>query len=239
MVIVFEYEVAPAERDRFEQVYARDGEWATFFRGGDGYLGSELYRSQHDPARYLVTDRWASTEAYEAFLEANRSEYERRSRATEALYRSESRIGRFPAEHPPAGLSLELLPGTYAACRLDPAAAVPDWARGGELCSVTRTADELSIVCPDDGVPAEVEAERGRRALRVAGRLDLALTGIAAALTAPLAAAGLPVLVIATYETDYLLVRQEQLERAVAALAAAGHRIVGSTAHTGRLGRSS
>ena len=97
MVIVFEYEVEPTERDRFEQVYGRDGEWAAFFRGGDGYLGSELYRSEQDPSRYLVIDRWASADAYEAFLEANRAEYDRRSRATEAVYRSESVVGRFQA----------------------------------------------------------------------------------------------------------------------------------------------
>jgi heme-degrading monooxygenase HmoA len=98
VVIVFEYEVDPSARDRFEEVYGSDGEWAAFFRGGEGYLGTELLRSEQDESRYLVVDRWASSEAYEAFLEANGPEYERRSRATEPLYRRESIVGRFDAE---------------------------------------------------------------------------------------------------------------------------------------------
>jgi heme-degrading monooxygenase HmoA len=95
VVIVFEYAVEPAGRERFEQVYGHDGEWAAFFRTGEGYLGTELLRSDEDASRYLVLDRWASAAAYERFLAANRPEYDRRSRATEALYRRESVVGRF------------------------------------------------------------------------------------------------------------------------------------------------
>lgn len=226
MVSIFEYEVERPERGRFEQTYGPDGEWAAFFRTGDGYLGTELHRSEQDRSRYLVIDRWASAEAYLAFLETHRFEYDGRSRASLALYRRESVIGRFVPALPPAGLTIERWPGTYAACRLDRAAPVPHWAEGAELCSVTRTADELSIVCPDGAVPEDVVAERGWRCLRVAGPLDFGLTGIAVALTAPLAAAGISVLVIATYDTDYVLIRQAQLDRAIVALTSAGHRVV-------------
>ncbi len=123
----------------------------------------------------------------------------------------------------PATLTLDVLPGRYAACRLDSAAPVPSWA-GGDFCAVTRTSHELSIVCPEP-VPDGVVAERGWRCMRVAGPLDFAVTGVAAALTAPLAAAGIPLLLIATYDTDYLLVREQDFERAAGALTAAGLRL--------------
>ena len=224
MVSIFEYEVEPAGRERFERAYGPDGEWAAFFRTGDGYLGTELHRSEGDPARYLVLDRWTSAEAYSAFLDEHRSEYDDRSRATAALYRREIVVGRFTPTTGPARPDLDLLPGSFAVCRLDPSAPVPDWATSGttDFCSVTRTPQELSIVCPVDNVPDAVPAERGWRCLRVRGPLDFEQTGIAAALTAPLAAAAVPVLVIATHDTDYLLVREDRLPRATAALEGAG-----------------
>ena len=117
-------------------------------------------------------------------------------------------------------LELDVLPGVFAVCRLDPAAATP-----AGFWSVTRTADELSVICAEDAIPDGAVAERGWRALRVAGPLDFALTGVAAALTAPLAAAGVSVLPVATFDTDYLFVREASLARALAALAAAGHSV--------------
>ena len=86
---------------------------------------------------------------------------------------------------------------------------------------MTRTADELSVICAEDAIPDGAVVEGGWRGLRVAGPLDFALTGIAAALTAPLAEAGISVLPVATFDTDYLFVREDSLPRAVAALAAA------------------
>jgi hypothetical protein len=144
--------------------------------------------------RFLVIDRWASSEAYVDFLEGHRAEYERRNRATRRLYRQESVIGRFEPVIPPAGLTVERHPGTYAVCRLDRDAPVPDWAEDTELCSITRTADEPSVVCPDGAVSEDVVAEGGWRCSRVAGPLVFGLTGIAAALTTPLAAGGIPVM---------------------------------------------
>jgi hypothetical protein len=122
-------------------------------------------------------------------------------------------------------VDIEILSGRYAACRLEPSAPVPAWAQGGDFCAVTRTDQELSIVCPESSVPDDVDAQRGWRCMRVAGPLDFAVTGVAAALASPLAEAGIPILLIATYDTDYLLVRADDLERAIAALDAAGHRL--------------
>jgi hypothetical protein len=93
------------------------------------------------------------------------------------------------------------------------------------LQSVTRTADELSIVCSAASVPTAVSAQRGFRCLRVVGPLDFAATGILESLLRPLADAGVSVFVVSTYDTDYVLVRAACLEPAVAALCRAGHEV--------------
>lgn len=122
-------------------------------------------------------------------------------------------------------LRLTELPSRLAVCRLDRDAAVPHWVSGA-FTSVTRTPDELSIVCDGAAVPAEVKAERGWRGLRVEGPLPFELTGIAAALVVPLAEARISVFVLATFDTDYLLVKDDMFENAVAVLRAAGHEIL-------------
>lgn len=124
----------------------------------------------------------------------------------------------------PPSLTLDVLPEPFAVVRLAADAAVPEWARGGgALVSVTRTAGELSIVCPEAAVPPDLPAQRGFRGLRVRGPLDFAAVGVLASLAAPLAAAGVSLFALSTYDTDYLLVRAADLERALAALAGAGH----------------
>lgn len=122
-------------------------------------------------------------------------------------------------------LDLTLLDDTLAVCRLTADAPVPAWAWTGEVASVTRTRDELSVVCRADAVPEDVAAERGWRCLEVEGPLDFALTGILAALASPLAAAGIPVFVVSTHDTDFLMVKAEKLESALEALRGAGHRV--------------
>ncbi len=119
-------------------------------------------------------------------------------------------------------MRLARVPGTYAIVRLPPGAAVPTWGTGGGLYSLTRTPEETSLVCIDADVPPEVQAERGWAALRVAGTLDFALTGVLASLAAPLAAAGVSLFAVSTFDTDYILVKTKALEPAVAALHAAG-----------------
>jgi hypothetical protein len=125
-------------------------------------------------------------------------------------------------------LDLQVLPGDYAICRLPAGSAIPpglDPAAG--VVSVTWTPDEISVICPSDQAPADATVETPWRCLRVAGLVDLTLTGILASLTGPLAEARVNVFAFSTYDTDYLLVPAVRLAEAVAALAAAGHRMAG------------
>ncbi|MGH9870715.1 MAG: ACT domain-containing protein [Candidatus Polarisedimenticolia bacterium] len=121
--------------------------------------------------------------------------------------------------------TLELLPGACAVARLGPGAEVPRWAGGGPFVSITRTGDELSIVCPEAAVPHDVTAQRGFRCLRVVGPLDFGVVGVLASLTGPLARAGISIFTVSTYDTDYLLLRESDLERAAATLTEAGHTV--------------
>jgi len=119
-----------------------------------------------------------------------------------------------------------LLPDTYAVCRLDGDAPAPNWASHGPLSSVTRTAAELSVVCPASRVPAEVKKEVGWKVLMVEGPLDFSLTGVLASLVGPLAREAVTVFTLSTWDTDYLLVKQEQLEKARQVLREEGHHII-------------
>ena len=121
-------------------------------------------------------------------------------------------------------LRISVLPLRLAVCRLPAEAALPSWLRGS-FTSVTRTPYELSIVCDDDAVPADVQAERGWRALQVEGPIPFEVTGVAAALVAPLAEAKISVFLLATFDTDYLLLKDEVFDAAVAVLRTRGHDI--------------
>jgi uncharacterized protein len=122
-------------------------------------------------------------------------------------------------------LTLDLLPGEFAVCRLGKAEPVPAWAGSDVFSSVTRTADELSLVCPAGPVPAGIRAERGWRLLQIAGPLDFSAVGIIASITTPLAQAGISVLGVGTFDTDYVLVKAARVDQAIHALETAGHRV--------------
>ena len=124
-------------------------------------------------------------------------------------------------------IALSVRPGEMAVSRMGPADPWPDWALRSSFVTLTRTEGELSIVCPDDLVPDEIRAERGWRALQVAGPLDFGLTGILAGLTATLAKADIAVLAISTFDTDMLLVRSGRLPDAIAALRSDGYEVTG------------
>ena len=120
-------------------------------------------------------------------------------------------------------LELRLLPDRFAVCRLAPAEPVPAWASApGALVVLARTAGEFSVVCEERMVPDGVPAERAFRALMVCGPLSFDAVGILAGIAGALAAAAIPLLAISTFDTDYVLVRDEHVEAASAALRAAG-----------------
>ncbi len=121
---------------------------------------------------------------------------------------------------------LSLLPSSLAVCRLPPEDSLPEWATSGDFFSVTRTCEETSIICHQRQAPQDVRSEQGWRALKVAGPLDFSLTGILASLAVPLAEAGVGILALSTFDTDYLLIRESQLEAAICALAGQGHRVI-------------
>src|SRR5262245_53634988 len=102
-------------------------------------------------------------------------------------------------------LSLSVLPDRLAVCRLPPESALPAPPAGAGLWSVTRTADELSLVLPESACHPDWQAETGWRTFRVDGTLDFSLTGVLASLATPLAAAGVSLFAISTYDTDYVL----------------------------------
>jgi len=117
--------------------------------------------------------------------------------------------------------ALRLMPWSLAICRFAPDAALPAWVfhASPTFWSLTRTPDELSLVCPVDDLPPSVEHWEGPwRAFVLEGPIPFELTGIVHGLTAPLAAAGIPVFVVSTHDTDVLLVRAADLPRARAAL---------------------
>jgi hypothetical protein len=123
-------------------------------------------------------------------------------------------------------LPLELLPDTLAICRLPADAPLPPWAStGSNFVTISRTPEELSITAVQRAIPSGVRCERDYRAVRVRGPLSLDLIGILASIAEPLAEAGLSIFAISTFDTDYVLVKDRDLEAAVAALERAGHQV--------------
>ncbi len=120
-------------------------------------------------------------------------------------------------------LTLTILPDQFAVCRLSPGADVPVWSRNEEFYSITRSREELSIVCLSKNVPENIRAEYDWRALKVRGPLDFSLTGILAAIIDPLSEAKIPIFAISTYDTDYVFVREDSLSQVVAILSEEGH----------------
>jgi len=120
-------------------------------------------------------------------------------------------------------LTLLILPDTLAICRLPPDAPVPQRPEGATFWSITCSDTETSVVLPENLAPAHWVAERGWRVLKVAGPLDFGLTGVLASLAVPLAEAGVSIFAVSTYNTDYILLREKDLEKARRVLTRSGH----------------
>jgi len=110
-------------------------------------------------------------------------------------------------------LDITVLKNVFSICRFDSTHSIPNWALDSEFYSISKTNEELSVVCSSKLVPQNVAAEIDYCCLKVLGPLDFSLTGITAKLSNPLSEAGIPIFVIATHDTDYVLFKQEHLPR--------------------------
>src|SRR5215208_8482087 len=103
-ILLWEFRPRPGRERDFEAAYGPEGTWSRFFRGGAGYLGTELLRDEGGAGRYVTADRWVSREAYEAFRRDRFAEYEALDRRLEALTASESTLGAFESVEPAGDL---------------------------------------------------------------------------------------------------------------------------------------
>jgi uncharacterized protein len=126
----------------------------------------------------------------------------------------------------PQKLKFRQLPDFYAIVRQSPDASLPDWATTGHFTSITRTADELSIVCPADSVPKEIDPGLHWICLKLEGPFPFSQTGILLSFIEPLSNNGIPIFAISTFDTDYVLVQEHFATAALKELEQSGHRLV-------------
>ena len=122
-------------------------------------------------------------------------------------------------------LKLSLLKESYSICTLPNTAPIPDWASKESLASITRTDKELTIVCKQDIIPSELQSDRNWRCFRIDGSFDLNQIGVISSISSPLADAGISIYVISTYDTDYFLVKDNNLDQTISTLSDIGHNI--------------
>lgn len=125
------------------------------------------------------------------------------------------------------GVTLDVLESPIGVCRLPVDAEIPAWAwQAKEFLTISRTTQELSITADAAVFPADVPSQRGYRAMRIRGTMAFGLVGLLASIINPLAAAGIALLSISTHDTDFVLVKDEDLKHARAVLERAGHHVV-------------
>ena len=103
---------------------------------------------------------------------------------------------------------------------------IPKWAENSDFFSITKTSDELSIVCSQDSIPSEIKCENDWRILKVEGPLDFSLIGILSSISTVLAQKEISIFAISTYDTDYILVKDNDIDNAMNALAAERYEII-------------
>jgi hypothetical protein len=123
-------------------------------------------------------------------------------------------------------LQLSLLEEVYGICVFKNDAAIPEWTAAASFCSITRTQKELTVVCPQNTIASDCECDSDWRCFRIDGNFDLNQIGIISSLAAPLAQADISIFVVSSYDTDYILVKGENVEQAVTVLSDNGHLIV-------------
>jgi hypothetical protein len=122
-------------------------------------------------------------------------------------------------------LKFRWLQGPYAIVRLAPEAVVPEWASKGEFFSITRTAEELSIVCSAENLPTDVQSSHRWQCFKLEGPFPFSMTGVLLSFIEPLSSSGVPIFAISTYDTDYVFIQDEYVGMALTGLQEAGHEL--------------
>ena len=128
-------------------------------------------------------------------------------------------------------LTMKLLKGKYGVCRLDKTDLIPEWAQKSDFFSITRTLDELSVVCAEENIPNYIKCEKDWRILKIEGPLDFSLIGILASISTILAKKRISIFAISTYDTDYILVKNKDINSAIMALVNEGYEIMDYASH--------
>ena len=115
-------------------------------------------------------------------------------------------------------LILQLLKEKYGVCRLAETSSIPEWAKTSDFFSITKTYDELSIVCLEANIPEDIKYEKDWRILKIEGQLDFSLIGILSEISTILAQNKISIFAISTYDTDYILVKDKDIKNAIASL---------------------
>ncbi|MEI7990176.1 MAG: ACT domain-containing protein [Chloroflexota bacterium] len=121
--------------------------------------------------------------------------------------------------------TLTLYPLSMSICRMPPNAPFPQWVKGIQIIFISHTPDELCVICPEVVLPKGIPGERNWRLLRIEAIFDFSEVGVLYTISKAFADANVSILTISTFDTDYFLIRDKDLERALAALYKAGHRV--------------
>jgi len=121
---------------------------------------------------------------------------------------------------------MKLMKEKYGVCRLDKTELIPEWAKDSDFFSITKTLEELSIVCSEGSIPVSVKCEKDWRILKVEGPLDFSLVGILSSISNVLAQQGISIFAISTYDTDYILVKDKDINNAIDSLSIVGYEII-------------
>ena len=126
----------------------------------------------------------------------------------------------------PAQVRLKRLAGTYAVSRLEPMSPIPGWADGKGFVSISRSDDELSIVCGAERVPSGVRQDAGWACYKFIGPFAFDETGIVSSVIGPLSDAGIGIFVISTFDGDHMLLKETDISRAEPVLTNSGHTLI-------------
>lgn len=122
-------------------------------------------------------------------------------------------------------MKLKLDNGKYVVCRLEKNEKIPTWINTEKFYSITKTEDELSIVCLDENIDENIKCEKGWRVLKIQGPLDFSLVGILSKISVILAENNISIFAISTYDTDYILVKEESIEKTIKVMTENGYNI--------------